>query len=417
MNPKLSIMLKKRTLLKDILKHLSNKRYTIITGARQVGKTSLVQLVRRQLEAEKKKVFYLTLEDTRLLQKINEFPEKVFDFIPIIPQPIVKGVADTRIFLILDEIQHAQDPTNFLKFLYDKYAENLKIIATGSSAFYIDKKFKDSLAGRKRIFNLHPLSFVEFLHFKEEDELIADLKIKLQRPNYQSLQADKIQRYFYEYLIYGAYPAIVLEQEATEKIALLNELRNAYIRRDLQESGVEKEDKFFLLLQLLASQIGNLLNRNELSSTLQIDNKTVDSYLYILEKCYHIQIVKPFYRNIRKELTKMPKIYFNDLGLRNAFLNRFQTIEQRIDKGELLENYFINQLKNQYSREQLKFWRTADKQEVDIVIEESFGQGQAYEVKWNKRNFKPTKYKKFATTYPTFPLSCLDATDFYRFIG
>ncbi len=408
-------MIRTRKLLASIKKHIPNKRHTIITGARQVGKTSLLKLIYQQLSAEQKDVFYLSFEDIKLLNAVNEHPEKILTFIAITPKPIIEGESKSRIYLLLDEIQYAKDPTNFLKFFYDKYEGNIKIIATGSSAFYIDRKFEDSLAGRKRIFNLFPLSFEEFLSFKDADNLLSEITTLRQQPDYQSSSIAHLKTFFYEYLNYGGYPAIVLEDDFTEKKLLLEELKNAYIKRDLLESGVEKEGKFYLLLQLLADQIGSLVNKHELASTVQIDGRTVDQYLYILQKCYHIQLLRPFYRNVRKELTKMPKVYFNDLGLRNAFLNRFGEVNDRSDKGELLENFYFLQFRQNYSIDQIKFWRTADKQEVDFIIEESFGEGQAFELKWNKAAFKPSKYKKFREHYPTFPLTCLSATDFYKF--
>ena len=408
-------MIRDRSLFKEIKKHLPNKRHTIITGARQVGKTSLLKLLFKQLKTAKEEVFYLSLEDHRILKAVDEHPEKILNFISAIPIPILEANVAKRIYLLVDEVQYAKDPTNFLKYFYDTYEGNVKVIATGSSAFYIDRKFQDSLAGRKRIFNLYPLSFEEFLSFKGADKLNEEIQLLRTKSTYQSLMLERLTTYFYEYLNYGGYPAVVLENDFTEKRYLLEELKNAYIKRDILESAIEKEGKFYLLLQLLADQIGSLVNKNELANTVQIDGKTIENYLYILQKCYHIQLLRPFYRNVRKELVKMPKVYFNDLGLRNAFLNRFGPINERGDKGALLENYYFLQFRHSYSIDQIKFWRTTDKQEVDFIIEESFGKGKAYELKWTKTTFKANKYKKFSDSYPTFPLECLSADDFYRF--
>ncbi|MCU0347228.1 MAG: ATP-binding protein [Saprospiraceae bacterium] len=315
-------MLIQRSLLPAIENHLSDKRHTIITGARQVGKTSLLKLIFQKLKAEGQQVFQLTLEDSRVLRSINEHPDQVFEHVPILPKPAQGGDADSRLILLIDEVQYAADPTHFLKFLYDKYEGNVKVVATGSSAFYIDRKFTDSLAGRKRVFQLYPLSMEEYLGFRGNDELLQELAFIQQRPSYVSPSMAALKSVFYEYLTFGGYPAVALEPDFSEKKMLLNELKNAYVKRDIAESGVSMEAKFFLLFQLLADQTGNLVNRNELSKTIQVDTKTVDNYLYVLEKCYHVHLLKPFFRNLQKELTKMPKVYFNDLGLRNALLNR-----------------------------------------------------------------------------------------------
>ena len=406
-------MIKDRIILADVRKHIPNKQYTIITGARQVGKTSLMRLLFQELSNAGEKVFFINLEDHRILDAINIHPENIFNFIPIQPKPILSHSQERPIFLLLDEVQYVTDPTNFLKYLYDTYEGNVKIIATGSSAFYIDRKFKDSLAGRKRIFPLYPLVFEEYLSFKEEESLLAEIGALRSRKTYQSPHIERIKWYFKEFLLYGGYPAVVLEENETEKSLILTELRNSYLKRDILESGIEKEQKFYLLLQLLADQTGKLVNKNELSNTVGIDSKTIDQYLYILQKCYHIYLVKPFFRNLRKELTKMPKIFFNDMGLRNAFLGRFSPVESRADRGELLENFYFLQLRKSYSLDQIKFWRTTERQEIDFILEESFGEGRAYKIKWNPSSFTPRKYQKFTHTYPSFPLSCLSAEDFY----
>jgi predicted AAA+ superfamily ATPase len=397
-------MLFQRSLFTQIESHLPDKRHTIITGARQVGKTSLLRLISQKLKAEGHLVFQLSLEDSKVLSDINAHPDNIFLHVPSLPIPAENGQVAKRMHLLIDEVQYAADPTHFLKFLYDKYEGNLKVVATGSSAFYIDRKFTDSLAGRKRVFQLYTLSYEESLVFAGRDDLAAEVMAMQQRPEYISPHRAVLKAIFYQYLTYGGYPAVTLESDLLEKKLLLDELKNAYVKRDIAESGVSMEAKFFLLFQLLADQTGNLVNRNELSKMVQVDSKTIDHYLYVLEKCYHIHLMKPFFRNIQKELTKMPKVYFNDLGLRNALLNRFEPIENRADKGALLENYFYCRLRQPYDADQLKFWRTADQQELDFVAESSFGQGMAYEVKWTKRNFSPEKLKKFTETYPTFEL-------------
>ena len=361
------------------------------------------------LKNSNKEVALLNLEDKEILNQLNNNVEGIFNRVKTVPQKIIDGKAKTRIYLLIDEIQYLNDPTNFLKYLYDEYEYNVKVVATGSSAFYIDKKFKDSLAGRKRIFQLYPLSFSEFLIFKTQEKINDELKYMLQEPSYQSSYITGATTLLFEYLTYGGYPAVVLEEDELEKKMLLNELKNAYLQRDIIESGVGKETKFLALIQLLADQIGNLVNSNELGNTLGLDNKTVDKYLYVLAKCFHIDLVRPYHKNLRKELTKMPKVYFNDIGLRNAILGRFDRPLNRMDKGMLFENFVYNQLRIKHKDDQpIKYWRTASGYEVDFVIEKSVGNGYAVEVKWDCTQLLNKKYKKFIATYPNFPLSCID---------
>tara|TARA_R110002050_G_scaffold204327_1_gene339646 strand:- start:137156 stop:138385 length:1230 start_codon:yes stop_codon:yes gene_type:complete len=397
-----------RTLYKTLEDHLDQKSYTIITGARQVGKTSLLRQLYTHLKEKEEVAVFLNLENKDVLDSINSDTENVFNRVVIKPKSILEGVSEKRIYLFVDEIQYLDDPTNFLKYLFDEYDINVKVVATGSSAFYIDKKFKDSLAGRKRIFQLYPLSFSEFLVFREERELIRDYAHMVQEPSYVTQYGVDAAFLFREYLTFGGYPAVVLEENRKEKRHILEELKNSYLRRDLIESGVDKEQQFLMLVKLLADQVGQMVNKNELSRTLRIDNKTVERYVYILQKCFHIDMVQPYHKNLRKELTKMSKVYFNDLGMRNAILGRFDLPRDRQDKGEHFENFIYNQLRIKHDAYDIKYWRTVNGHEVDFVIEEGFNQGYALEVKWNCENFRPNKYKKFKETYPEFPLSCMD---------
>lgn len=305
-------------------------------------------------------------------------------------------------YIIIDEVQYASNPSNLLKLLYDKYETKVKIIATGSSAFYINRDFKDSLAGRKKIFELYTLSFKEFLHFKKADELLAEYTIMQKRINYRSLKEKQIRLLFNEYLTYGGYPAVVLEKNIIYKKELLAELVNSYMKKDVLEAGVREELKFFNLVKILAHQTGDLVNQNELANTLKTAVGTIDNYLYLLQKCFHIHLLPPKFGNIRKELTKMPKIYFNDSGLRNYLCNSFDKVEQRADKGALIENYAYTRLRNLHGLDALRFWRTADGNEVDFIVEENLNKGKAYEVKFTESQFKASKYKKFMETYPEF---------------
>ena len=400
--------MKYRYLYDSLEKHLYHKNYTILTGARQVGKTSLLRKLYSTLMGKNEIVAFINLENKILLSSLNKNPNAIFDSVAATPQKILHGKSNKRIYLLIDEIQYLSDPSNFLKFLYDEYEYNVKVVATGSSAFYIDKKFKDSLAGRKRIFQLHPLSFNEFLIFKEEDKINTEITNMVQEPSYKSAYQRSMLSYLNEYLVFGGYPAVVLEKDRDEKIYLLNELKDSYLRKDILESNVDKENKFLILLQLLADQIGGLVNKNELANTIGLDNKTVEKYVYILAKSFHIDLIKPFYRNIRKELTKMPKVFFNDVGLRNTLLNNFNLPEFRSDKGALFENFIYNQLRIKHDKEKIHFWRTADGNEVDFVIKESLHNGYAFEIKWNCIKFNKNKYKKFTKQYPNFPLSCMD---------
>ncbi|MBC8316242.1 MAG: ATP-binding protein [Bacteroidales bacterium] len=387
---------------------MSRKEYTIITGARQSGKTSLLMALFNELETTEKTATYISLEDREILTAINEHPENIFAYSPRPGKTALEqGSPEEIIYLFIDEIQYADQPSNFIKYLYDKYRENLKLVATGSNAFYIDSKFRDSLAGRKRIFELHTLDFEEMLNFRRQYKLIEELELIRSQEDYISSRHRELIAWFNEYLIFGGYPEVVLEQDQQEKINLLRDIRDSFLERDIDESGVSNPDKFYRLLQLIAGQTGNLVNRNELALTIEADNKTVGKYLYVLQKCFHIDLIKPFFTNLRKELTKMPKIYFNDSGLRNIALNRFYKFENREDRGKLLENYVFSRLRDLYNADSIRFWRTTDQKEIDFVITTTFDKGKAYEVKMNCQGVKPVAFKKFLEQYSGYSLDII----------
>ncbi len=386
-----------RKLMGKIKDHLEKKQVTIIVGARQTGKTTILEQMESLLQAMGKPTYLLTLEDPRLLNSLNEHPENIFKFIKS---------ESSRVYLLIDEIQYLSNPSNFLKFLYDKHKNRIKIVATGSSAFYIDMKFSDSLAGRKQIFELFPLDFEEFLTFRGQKQLIGEWHEMRKRSEYIPISRSQIQALFDEFITFGGYPAVVLEDTVKGKKNLLKELFTSYLKRDIQEAGVQNQEKFFNLMTLLAHQSGSLLNINELANTLKLSVTAVDNYIHILRKCFHISLVRPFYTNIRKELTKMPKVYFNDNGFRNIIINQFNPISQRVDRGVLIENYAYIRLRQLHDADNVKYWRTSDGNEVDFIIQDDTVKSLALEVKFNYSEFKISKYKKFTSLYPDFDFQC-----------
>jgi len=207
-------------------------------------------------------------------------------------------------------------------------------------------------------------------------------------------------------MLYGGYPAVITEPDNREKVARLAEFRDSYVKRDILEAGIKNETAFYNLFRILAAQSGNLLNINDLSLSLRIKHDTVTNYLGVLQKCFHIVLLKPFYRNIKKEIIKMPKVFLTDTGMLNSLLNNFQPLTLRSDKGLIWETLCFKSLSEIYGNDEIFFWRTSDGNEVDFVlpnIEKSF----AVEVKFDKANIRTVKYKKFIETYLNIPLSFL----------
>ena len=389
----------RRKKYETLLAHASAKEFSILIGARQTGKSTLLRQLADMLTTNGEVVTLLNLDRKDILLELNQTPENVFKYSPL--------QADQKVYVLIDEVQYLDNPTNFLKLLYDEYADRLKIIATGSSAFYIDRQFTDSLAGRKKIIELQTLDFEEFLAFKQQSDLLNELLALRQANRQKSIYEAQLWLQLDEYINYGGYPAVVLESDIATKIERLQDIRDSFVKRDILEAGITDETRFYRLMILLASQTGSLVNVNELANTLRLTHGLAENYLFVLQKCFHVSLVKPFFQNLRKELVKMPKLYFNDLGLRNVLINYFAPLEQRADKGALLENFVYRRQIELHTNDQVKFWRTTDGNEVDFVIETRFQTGQAIEVKFNENEAKPQKYKKFIDQYPAFPLRFL----------
>jgi predicted AAA+ superfamily ATPase len=384
-----------RSVFQPLMQHLLKKEFTIITGARQTGKSTLIKQLYEHCRKANVPAVFLNLENKNILMHVNGSPLNLLSYLP---------VTEERTIVFVDEIQYLQDPSNFLKLLYDEHAEKIKIVATGSSAFYLDNSFKDSLAGRKKIFWLRTCSFDEYLQLRDRQDLLNDVVRIRTDINAKSVYMEILLQEWEAYMLYGGYPAVITESDNQEKIARLAEIRDSYLKRDMLEAGIQNETTFYYLFRILAGQSGNLLNINELSSTLRVKHDTIMNYVTVLQKCFHVSLVRPFYRNLRKELTKMPKVYLLDTGMQNSLLNNFQLFTFRTDKGMIWETLYYKLLCEKYGIDDILFWRTSDGNEVDFVMP-YLEKPYAVEVKYDQALAKATKYKKFEETYPDIPLS------------
>lgn len=362
--------------LGDILKWFSDNKLILITGSRQVGKTSLLCLLIKEIfSKDKGGIFYYDLEDFQILELLNSGVESFVKFLKS------KGAnLDKRVYVFLDEIQYLENPTNFLKLLVDHY-KNIKIIASGSSTLEIKRKFKDSLVGRKIVFELNTLSFSEYLLFRGRNDLLdivnncqirdvlsgKNLKIEKILPVHQK----ELYEEFREYINYGGYPAVVKEIDISKKIELINEIYTAYVRKDIgQLFSIKDVVAFNNIVKILSLQIGSLMNEHSLTNSLKINHATLKRYLFILENTFIIKIISPYFKNKHKEIIKMPKVYFLDSGLRNSSIKSFNSFDLRADLGKLIENYIFSKINNVLkTNEEIKFWRTKAGSEVDFIIE------------------------------------------------
>lgn len=351
-------MVIKRTILPLLEKHLSAPEMTIITGPRQVGKTYLMRLLENELSVKGEKTLYLNLD-------IDEhFP--LFTSQRELINYIKLQVGGGKAYIFIDEIQKKENAEIFLKGLYDLQLP-YKFVLSGSGSLELKSKISESMAGRKRFFTVDPLSFEEFVNNKTDYRYEEKLK------DFFAIEKNQTQRLFEEYMMYGGYPRVVLAETVEEKRAVIEDIYQSYIQKDIKDFlDVSKPDAFTNLAKILASQIGSLVNTVELSSNIDIADKTVQHYLWYMEKTFIIKKVTPFYRNIRSEIIKSPVYYFVDTGLRNYLLGLFglPSIPPALS-GHLFENVIFNMLREgkKTGPTEIHFWRTKDQAEVDFILQ------------------------------------------------
>ncbi len=300
-------------------------------------------------------IFYFDLEREETLDLCNRGDREIVRYIKArIPQE----TEEQRIFLFIDEVQYLDNPSGLLKVFYDHHREQFKLFVSGSSSFAIKSKFKDSLVGRTIDLEIFGLNFKEFLDFKGLTYNLAAESEAIHQ---------ELKSLYQEYILYGTYPQVVLAPNIELKELYLKGIIEKYIYKDIRDlANIREIRKFNNLLKMLASQTGQLVNINELSSTLNIARPTIEDYLYILENTYIIKLLFPYHSNIRSELTKMPKVYFEDTGILNILRNK--KLDDTFD-GSFFENAVYAYLRRKFAVQDIYFWRTKLKQEVDFVIE------------------------------------------------
>ena len=346
----------KRAIFEPLKAHLQQKEITLIVGPRQAGKTTLMQLLKDDLDREKEPTLFLSLD--------SEEDKRFFDSQRSLIQKIEYTIGKKRGFVFLDEIQRKENAGLFLKGIYDMMLP-YKFIISGSGSVELKEKVHESLAGRKRVFEVSTLSFEEFADFKLEYQYSDRL------PAFFSLHPYRGKELLGEYLNFGGYPRVILAETIDEKKATIADIYKSYLEKDIALLlRIQKSQSLANLVRILASQTGNLVNISELSSTLELSMNTVSNYLWYLEKTFIIHKVTPYYKNIRKEITRMSTIYFIDLGLKNYAIGQFGSATSVFPQGYLFQNFVYNalriNLRSAISR--INFWRTKDKAEVDFII-------------------------------------------------
>lgn len=343
----------------QLREHLEKPEISVLLGPRQAGKTTLIKKLQTELEQKNYPTVFLNLD---VIEDRQFFTSQhiLLDFVE-------KKVGLRKAYVFVDEISRLKNAGLFLKGLYD-LGTNHKFVVTGSGSLELKEDILEPLTGRKKIFYCFPLSFTEFAAYKLEASDESPRRLLAEVTKILITQPLKRQRVINEYVNFGGYPRVVLAATEQEKSEVLREIYDSYLEKDIKLLlNVEKENAFSNLVKILAGQVGSLVNRAELSSTLGLTEKTIERYLYLLEKTFVISLVRPFYRNVRKELVKSPKVYFVDLGFLYIAAGILPTI-QRQPTGSIFENACFLRLNELDLLKPPQFWRTKSGAEVDFVI-------------------------------------------------
>jgi uncharacterized protein len=347
----------KRTIYKDLWDDLRRKEIAFLIGPRQSGKTTLMKILQNRLEDSGEPTLYLSLDFDYDRQHFNSQQDLL--------RKIELEIGNKRGFVFIDEIQRKEDAGLFLKGIHDMELP-YKFIVSGSGSVDLKANIKESMLGRKRVYELYPVSLPEFINFK------TGYKYENRINEFFSLKSIALDNLLLEYLNFGGYPRVILEDELKEKMRAIDEIYQGYIEKDIAYLlKVEKIDAFAQLIKVLADQTGRLLNNSELSNTLGISLPTIKNYIWYAEQTYILQRLTPFYRNIRTEISKAPTVYLNDLGLRNYMLGIFGNLTRQDDLGFAFQNLIFMTLREKlhWTNTKIHYWRTKSGAEIDFLVE------------------------------------------------
>jgi predicted AAA+ superfamily ATPase len=347
----------KRKLFSELVDHLSHKEMSLIIGPRQAGKTTLMEMLKARLDAGGERTLFLNLD--------IEWDRPHFESQAALLKKMELELGKEKGYVFIDEIQRKDDAGLFLKGFFDLKLP-YKFILSGSGSLELKQKFQESLIGRKRLFELSTITFEEFINHRTEYRYEENLV------DFLAIEKDRAGQLLFEYMTFGGYPRIVMAVEQREKLRLIDEIYRSVLEKDIAYLlKLDKPDVFSALIKILAGQVGQLMNYSELASTLNVSYPTVKKYLWYAQKIFIVELLAPYARNVRKEISKSPVPYFWDLGFRNYSLGLFGHLESPVEGGFVFENLVFLLLRQKLGLKaaKLNFWRTKDKAEVDFVIE------------------------------------------------
>ncbi|MGE5342940.1 MAG: ATP-binding protein [Candidatus Omnitrophota bacterium] len=365
-----------RRVINTIIERFQTDHVELIIGPRQSGKTTLIMLLIHELLSRgvtPQQILYINLDTIGQMEQFSR---------PILLVDQVDRLRRNRerIYLFIDEVQRLETPGQYLKGLYD-LDKNIKIFATGSSSIELKSKIKEFLTGRKRESHLFPISFKEYVNYQHKipdlrDSLPIDDKSIIQWKQNETIFGQYLKRTMEEMAIYGGYPAVLRTDDVGSRMDELAEIYRSYVRKDIVEFlRVEKPEVFTQLVKVLASQVGNMVNKSEISSLLGSNAVTISKYLSMLSETYIASYLPPYVSGKRAEVKSAHKCFFIDNGIRNFSVRQFGDLTNRPDKGALIENLIFTELaKDDFLlNADMFYWRSKSGAEMDFVLQTSNG--------------------------------------------
>ncbi len=383
-----------RKILNSINSWLWKEKILILKWARQVWKTTILKEIQKNLEKEWKKCAFLFADDISN-ENIFKSPENLIYFLEL----KYNFKNENYLYLFVDEFQYIKNAWLFLKNIFDKYKEKLQIIVSWSSSLEITKN-TEFLTWRNIEFYIDRIDFKEFFEFKNSLKLNFDFTEFEELEKFYSIMKDNLDNYFFEFLSFWWYPEVVKSNTEKEKIEILASIYKNYIEKDIIHFlKIDNIGAFNNLIKILSSQVGILLNQSELANTLWISRNTVIKYLDILEWTFIFSYIKPFYTNIRKELSKMPKVFCEDMGILSYILWKNFTLKNEIDLWVFVENFAYKKLSTTSKYNNLYFYQTISKSEIDFVLENFEKNLNIFEVKYRNKVKIPIIFSNFSDNY------------------
>jgi len=387
-------MILRKKYIEEILNWIWKEKIIILKGARQVWKTTLMKYFEEKLKKDWKKTFFVIADDLD-----NDFLKSPYYFIEYLKIKFDFENLKEKLYVFIDEFQYIENAWMFLKNIFDKHKNNLQLIVSWSSSLEITKN-TEFLTGRTVNFYIDRLSFKEFFDYKFNIKKVFKLEEIEEIKNFYEIFKKDLEIAFLEYLNFWWYPEWVITKTKKDKQKVIEELVKSYIQKDVALfMKVENISAFNNLIKILASNIWELVNVNELSGTLNISIQTVNRYLDILEWTFIFSKIRPFFSNTRKELSKMPKIFIEDLWIKNYILNDFDWVYEKIDIWQEVENFVYTELRKKMEKERIYFYRTISKSEIDFVLENKYNLYDILEVKYRNKVSIPIQFSRFEWKY------------------